>query len=278
MRCRATSVLTGSVIATFGGCGFEVPGPQAGIDGGNDVVPGIDAGSVIAERCQTWGMPADPSIRLCLDFEDSFTTIVRDGSGLQHDASAEAVTTMPRTGELAARVDTASRLRVPESVDLIASKITFGMWIHPDLPIPDDAERGLLAYGARYRLTVEADNQITCRIGDDEADTKAEIPINLLGTWTHVACTFDGNELRAYVAGSVAGCRRMSRFAGATTGGLAIGARLGDNGQLADQFVGGIDDVHIYARSLSPSEICSAAGGANCSAMCPPGGPGGDGD
>lgn len=262
-----------------GGCGFDGREPAtSGLDGGNDVAPTVDAAIVVAERCQTWSQPADPSVRLCLDFEDDFTTVVHDGSGLQHDATATLVSAMPRTAELAARVNTGSRLQVAESPDLIAPNITFGMWIHPDAPVPEDAVRGLLAYGARYQLAFGDGNEISCRIGDTDVDTRVEIPNIIVGTWTHVACTFDGNELRAYVDGSVVGCRRMARAGGATKGGLAIGARLDGNGQLVDPFVGGIDDVHIYARSLSASEICSAAGAVACSATCPMNGPGPGGD
>jgi hypothetical protein len=86
-------------------------------------------------------------------------------------------------------------------------------------------------------------------------DAKAPLPLN---TWTHVAVAFEGGAARAYVNGELT--RSVSGLAGSiktSTGPLKIGARSDDNAAMLpqDQFNGLIDEMTIYGRALSGSEI-----------------------
>jgi hypothetical protein len=71
------------------------------------------------------------------------------------------------------------------------------------------------------------------------------------GTWTHLAVTYDGAAIRLYVNGvSVAVAARTGDLA-TTTNSLQIG---GDS-IYGQYFKGLIDEVRVYDRALSQTEI-----------------------
>jgi hypothetical protein len=74
------------------------------------------------------------------------------------------------------------------------------------------------------------------------------VPVN---AWTHLAATYDGATLRLYVNGAQQATR-------AVTGPLQTSAgplRIGGNGVWDEWFAGLIDDVRVYNRALSPTEV-----------------------
>jgi hypothetical protein len=72
-----------------------------------------------------------------------------------------------------------------------------------------------------------------------------------LGSWTHLAATYDGTTLLFYVNGTQVGITIVSGNISAASGGLSIGG-IGE-----EYFQGLIDEVRIYNRALSASEIQS---------------------
>ena len=71
-------------------------------------------------------------------------------------------------------------------------------------------------------------------------------------TWQHVAISYDGATLRAYVNATLRGTQTVTL--GSTSGTLQIGAWIyGTSG--ADFFSGVIDEVRVYNRVLSAAEI-----------------------
>jgi hypothetical protein len=71
--------------------------------------------------------------------------------------------------------------------------------------------------------------------------------------WTHLATTFDGSNLRLYVNGALVGTRSASGTILTTTNPL----RIGGSSALGRWFRGRIDEVRVYNRALSASEIQS---------------------
>jgi hypothetical protein len=72
-----------------------------------------------------------------------------------------------------------------------------------------------------------------------------------LNTWSHVAATYDGATLRVYVNGVQKGSRT-------TTGLISVGngpLKLGGNAIFGEWFKGLIDDVRVWNRALSASEV-----------------------
>ena len=74
-----------------------------------------------------------------------------------------------------------------------------------------------------------------------------------LGTWTHLATTYDGTTLRVYVNGVQVGSLAATGTIASSTGQVTIGG----NSVWGEYFAGAVDDVRIYNRALSAAEITS---------------------
>ena len=72
-----------------------------------------------------------------------------------------------------------------------------------------------------------------------------------LGTWSHLAATYDGATLRLYVNGNVVASRPLTGALLTSTGAL----RIGGNSLWGEFFQGSIDEVRIYNRGLTQAEI-----------------------
>ena len=84
--------------------------------------------------------------------------------------------------------------------------------------------------------------------GEQDAVGPASLPPN---AWSHLATTYDGTTVRLYVNGALAGSSTFAGSIPASTGSL----RLGGNAIWSEWFRGELDDVRVYSRPLSPSEI-----------------------
>lgn len=84
--------------------------------------------------------------------------------------------------------------------------------------------------------------------GERNAVGSASLPLNV---WSHLATTFDGSFVRLYVNGTQVGSLPFSGSMAASTGPL----RLGGNSVWGEWFAGLIDEVRVYNRALSASEI-----------------------
>jgi hypothetical protein len=76
----------------------------------------------------------------------------------------------------------------------------------------------------------------------------AQLPVN---TWSHLAATYDATTLRLYVNGVQVGSRAVSGALLTSTGAL----RIGGNSIWGEFFQGRIDEIRIYNRALTPTEI-----------------------
>ena len=74
------------------------------------------------------------------------------------------------------------------------------------------------------------------------------------GSWQHVAVTYDGTSLRAYLNGAQLGNARRRRIAAHKRLRCRLGAYI-FNGANVDYFAGTIDEVRVYNRALSAAEI-----------------------
>jgi hypothetical protein len=84
--------------------------------------------------------------------------------------------------------------------------------------------------------------------GDLDAIAASALPLN---TWTHLATTYDGATVRLFVNGTQVATRAAPGTMAASTNPLKIGG----NAIWAEWFRGAIDEVRVYDRALSATEI-----------------------
>ena len=80
-----------------------------------------------------------------------------------------------------------------------------------------------------------------------EVYAQSALPI---GTWTHLAGTYDGASLKIYINGVQSSSLSMTGTLSLSSGPLTIGANA-----LSENFFGSIDEVRVYDKVLSSSEI-----------------------
>jgi hypothetical protein len=79
----------------------------------------------------------------------------------------------------------------------------------------------------------------------------AEGPALAANAWTHLAGTYDGSAVRLYVNGVLVATTNFAGSISTSTGAL----RIGGNTIWGEYFQGQIDEVRIYNRALTLSEI-----------------------
>lgn len=251
-------------------CGFTAPEPGQGPDP-EDPYPGgagPDPGSLpppTARRCAI----TDTALRLCLDFED--TKAGDDGSPLGHDAVCTDVTVMTRDQEKAGQLAATSRMVVAETADLdITDNLTVSLWAHPNSKPGRGKAYWALDNNKQYFVEYLDNGKFRCGVGTTTVDAALGVQP---GSWYHVGCTYDRarDALRIYVNGHLAGCESFNNPI-PTDGaeGLAVGGNIDAGPSFSQPFVGGLDNISVFARTLTAGELCDAASNSDCWAACPP--------
>lgn len=187
--------------------------------------------------------------------------------GFFNSATSSALVT-GKIGQALSFDGSTNYVKVNDSSNLRATAaVTVSAWIYPT----NSSVRGdiinkwgnqdayLLRYGASDCSSGSSDQKLCFAIDEDgsegaitQASSAATIPIN---TWTHVAGVFNGTSIKVYINGVENGSTSFaskSIFAG--TSPLSIGAVNTDSSPTLF-FPGRIDDVRVYNRALSASEV-----------------------
>jgi hypothetical protein len=134
-----------------------------------------------------------------------------------------------------------------------SSAFTLSTWVNPATTFTDF--RSILVKNYAYYLYSSvggycSDGSPLGGFSDTANETvcqSAPLPINI---WTHLALTYDGSALTFYRNGIAVGAAIASGTLPSTTGALQIAAS-----QFGEHFNGLIDEVRVYSRALSPTEI-----------------------
>jgi hypothetical protein len=230
------------LIVTLAGCTFAPTTLDVQADAQQPGLTG-DGGTPVPQQCHV----SDTSVRLCLDFEDtSLDPTVVDRSPLHHDGAAQLVSAVPRNAQQAALFATTSTLHVAETPDLdIPDHVTVELWAE----VFDPAERPwVFDNDGQYSLAIDHDHMF-CYANGFYANTAVDLGVS---TWHHLACTYGDGKLIAFVDGKQAGCTKTS--------GSIDGSANTDGSNIGYALVGGVDDVHVYARLLTDADIATLAG------------------
>ncbi|HMH70028.1 MAG TPA: LamG-like jellyroll fold domain-containing protein, partial [Candidatus Saccharimonadales bacterium] len=190
------------------------------------------------------------------NFNEGTGTTLTDGTGKNHTGTLSGVTwsTTGKYGKALSFNGTNNWVTIADANDLdMTSGMTLEAWVKPST-----------LTGWRTIMTKEASGGMayTLYSGNNASrpalygNITSDVGVNGSGAlsttaWWHITGTFDGSNLRIYVNGTLVGTKALSGNLRATTGAL----RLGGNSVWGEYFKGLMDDVRIYNRALSASEI-----------------------
>jgi hypothetical protein len=139
---------------------------------------------------------------------------------------------------------------VPSSTSLdMTNKVTVSAWIYPTNFADYRTMMIRINGGATeyYGMSLNVSGALICQFTPGSLTSSSLMTLN---AWNHVACTYDGATISAYINGQSVGSSSASGNIGSPTT-LGIGYDP-VNGRY---FAGKMDDVRIYNRALSPTEI-----------------------
>ena len=160
-----------------------------------------------------------------------------------------------------------AQIKVPAHPSLnMTGPFSISVWVKP-VPLEDRRAYGVVerwdpgSKDARngYFLRIIPGGRVTFvfwdAIGETESSTQRPVPPD---EWTFLTGVFDGPTIKMYMNGKHERTAQASRIPLSSVGPLWIGVGGGDG---AHQFKGAIDDVRLYNRALTASEIATLAQG-----------------
>jgi hypothetical protein len=203
-------------------------------------------------------IPTLTSQHLYLTFDDGDNPFMDKSGYTHHGQCAVCPPLVSGVRGTAVQFDGTSQsisLHNPDSLQIIGP-ITLVAWINATAT---DGFRNIIAHGFTRD---PVDKEIVLRINDgvyqvgswDGSDhhTSYEIPEGDNGRWVHLVGVYDGTFWRLYHDGLEVSATADTIGAIVVNENWAIGARGTGDGRF---FAGAIDEVHIYNRALSASEI-----------------------
>jgi concanavalin A-like lectin/glucanase superfamily protein len=198
--------------------------------------------------------PADTTLAGCWPLDGNFT----DGSANHTNGSGSAgVTFVSGKDGMAAQLATVNdHIGVPDTAALSPPSLTIEAWIQP-VALPA-GRMGIADNDSSYGLFLQSNGSISCTATVVASSPAAAVAA---GTWTHVACTYDGTAAHVYVNGVDVG---QTPGTGALGAGNANGLAIAGNSPTGEALVGLIDSVRIWNVARTAAQICTAAGKSGC--------------
>ncbi|GII62115.1 hypothetical protein Skr01_22000 [Sphaerisporangium krabiense] len=200
---------------------------------------------------------SDDGLVASYGFNAGSGTAIADDSG-HSQAGTATDTTWSNSGKFGKALSfngTSSWVTVPDSPSLrLSDGMTVMAWVNPTVldnwrQVLMKEFNGGLSY-ALYASNGSQPNGWAVNTGGTEGsvDSSQNIPT---GTWSHLALTYDGSKLAFYLNGTKTAETNFTGALRADGGPL----RIGGNGTWGEYFTGLIDEVRVYNRALSESEI-----------------------
>ena len=218
----------------------------------------ICLGSTVA-HAQASGLVASYS------FEEGTGTIANDASGNNNKGTLSNATwtTSGKYGKALSFNGTSSVVNIPDAASLrLTSAMTVEAWVYPTAAgsvwrtVVMKEVTGELAYALYANEDVNVPAAYV-RIGStsQRVGGTSTLPLN---TWTHLAATYSSGSLRIYTNGVLVSTQALTGSIASSTRPL----RIGGNTIWGEYFAGSIDEVKVYNRALSVTEIAADMAGA----------------
>lgn len=202
-----------------------------------------------------------PGLVLCLNFEDPIA-LGADYSEVPKEVSVTAAASVPRqdmvANELALELADASIVALVDNDPFdLQAPLSIDLWV--DYTKFTNTERVLFDNHFQYTVSLgAATNTVTCSFIVNDLLVFGSSNINP-GAWRHVACTYDGTTAIAYVDGVPS---PTSTVGTGTINPEPTAPKIGRSGLAGDRpFAGNIDNLRVWHRLLSPTEINNFAFG-----------------
>ncbi len=185
-------------------------------------------------------------------FDENSGGSVADASGRGHGGQfrGDAKWGAGKTGSGLALAANDGFVEVGDAPDLCPGAITLAAWVNlPSMPtqsgnIVSKGQNG----GYRFRVSNNGEVEVFDRGTENGLRTVEKLP---LGQWVHLAVTGDPSGLKIYVNGRLSGSNTIPYGAPKVSHSLKIGAEP----DFKEYFGGSIDEVCLYKRALTPSEV-----------------------
>jgi len=201
---------------------------------------------------------------LALGFDEGSGSTARDSSGLaSNGVLRNASWTTGKFGNAVQFDGVSSWVSVPDSVSLNPTAgLTLQAWVLPAAAMGNWSQAIVKekSGGATYYLAASTHWAVPVggvTIGGAETMVRGPTAIPP-GTWSHIALTYDGASQRLYVNGREVASRAQSGRPDAGSGPL----RIGGNSVWGEYFKGALDEIRVYNRALSATEIQNDMGRA----------------
>ena len=203
-----------------------------------------------------------PGLVAAYGFEEPSGTQAIDASGYANHGTISNVTrvTMTQFGNvLKFNGSSPSWVTINDSASLdLTSGMTVEAWVYPTAingwrTVAMKEQTG----SASYWLYANDDSNRPSNVINVGGSVKQlsagtqQLPIN---SWTHLAATYDGATQKLYVNGAPAGSRTQTGAIALSNGAFRIG---GNSVWGGEYFTGYIDEVRVYNRALTQTEVAS---------------------
>jgi PKD repeat protein len=210
------------------------------------------------------GTSVKPGLVAAYGFEEPNGTQVIDASGYGNHGTISGATRVATTqfGNVLRFNGSNNWVTVNDSASLdLSGGLTLEAWVRPTASTSSwdtvllKEQTGGLAYSLYLYANATANYpNTTINIGGSEKELSAgpsSVPVN---AWTHLAATYDGATQKLYVNGVLVGSRPQTGAITLSNGALRIG---GNSVWGTEFFAGDIDEIRIYNRALTQTEISS---------------------
>ncbi|MBC8470859.1 MAG: hypothetical protein H8D56_15410 [Planctomycetes bacterium] len=203
-------------------------------------------------------LDTDPALVGWWTFDEGTGNIAADSSGNGNDGTLNGPlewTTEGKIGGAMAFTGPYNFVLVEDAPSLnMTQEITIAAWINPSWTGNNRILQKSSGGGDnQYRLIKEGGNNIRVHLPPaSNFEITGNIPPQ--GEWTHLAATYDHSMIRVYYDGVVVGETAFSGNLAVSNGQLFIGNKWAQ-APAGDEFNGIMDDVRIYNRALTQSEI-----------------------